>query len=86
MYVDKNRGGADQRGRSSITVAAKTTPCNLSLGDKAHPWARAAPLSRCKQITFYIRDPKKKMKKKKPETGYIVYGNIYEKEGGGNKI
>lgn len=64
MYVDKNRSGndgdADQRGRSSITVAAKTTPCNLSLGDKAHPWARAAPLSRCKQITFYIRDPKKR--------------------------
>jgi len=23
---------------------------------------------------------------KKPETGYIVYGNIYKKEGGGNKI
>lgn len=68
MYVDKNRsegdgGGADQRGRSSITVAAKTTPCNLSLGDKAHPWARAASLSRCKQITFYIRDPKKDEKK-----------------------
>lgn len=85
MYVDKNRSGggdggdgdgADQRGRSSITVAAKTTPCNLSLGDKAHPWARAASLSRCKQITFYIRDPKKRWKKKPRDRLYSLWKYI----------
>jgi len=72
-----------QRGCSSITRAAKTTPCNLSLGDEAHPWAQAASLNRRKQITFYIRDPKKKKKtgeKKKEKRPVIVYGNTCEKE------